>query len=390
MPEQPTFTENEGVPFRQAVLKVQSDCNMACPDCYVYAGPDQSWATKPARMEEPVLERTAERLAEHASAHNLPKIQAIFHGGEPLMNGPQYIRRASQILRSAAPEGTKLTLAVQTNGVLLTKRMLDVLLEEDVHVGVSLNGPAEVNDPARPLKGGRGTYDIVARNLRLLGSEPYRSIFNGILCTVDPTSNPKEVLDTLAQFKPPRMDLLMMHATWESPPQHDAPATGKWLLDAFTYWASQSDPDYPQIRLFDSLIALMAGGKSQTEQIGTSPLGVVVVEADGTYEQNDIMKITYAGAPTTGMNVFEHSLDDVLALPEIRVRQLGLAALGKTCQACPLKPVCGGGQYAHRYSRENGFANPSVYCDDLQLLIRGAHGYLTKRIEEARAKVDKE
>ncbi len=358
---------------------------MACPSCYIYTAADQSWATKPARMTLPILTRTAERLAEHVEAHDMPGIQAIFHGGEPLMNGPQYIRQACHILRSVMPEGKNMRLGVQTNGVLLTPRMLDVLLEENVRVGVSLDGPAQVNDAARPLKNGRGTYDIVARNLNLLGSERYRSIFNGILCTVDPTSNPQKVLDTLVQFKPPLIDFLMRHATWESPPEHPAPATGKWLLDAFTYWAAQPDPDYPSVRLFGSLVSLMTDRMSRSEQIGTSPLAVVVVESDGTYEQNDIMKITYAGAPMTDMNVYEHSLDDVLALPATRARQIGLAALGKTCQACAIKTVCGGGQYDHRYSRKNGFANPSVYCNDLQVFIRGANKHLADLIDAAKA-----
>jgi uncharacterized protein len=229
-------------------------------------------------------------------------------------------------------------------------------------------------------------YDIVARNLELLGSDKYRRIFSGILCVVDPTSDPAEVLSALARFKPRNMDLLMNHATWESPPAHEAPITGNWLGEAFEYWASRPDKDYPQIRLFQSLVALMMGRASTSEQIGTSPVPVVVIETDGSYEQNDIMKVTYDGAPFTGMNVFEHSLDQVLDLPETRVRQLGLAALGKTCQACPLKTVCGGGQYAHRYSKENGFSNPSVYCDDLQVFIKGAHAYLTSVIENAGAK----
>jgi len=44
--------------------------------------------------------------------------------------------------------------------------------------------------------------------------------------------------------------------------------------------------------------------------------------------------------------------------------------LGPTCQACDLVRVCGGGYLPHRYSAANGFANPSVYCADLQHVIQ--------------------
>ena len=40
-----------------------------------------------------------------------------------------------------------------------------------------------------------------------------------------------------------------------------------------------------------------------------------------------------------------------------------------TCRDCPLVRACGGGLYAHRYKSANGFDNPSVYCDDLKILI---------------------
>ena len=42
--------------------------------------------------------------------------------------------------------------------------------------------------------------------------------------------------------------------------------------------------------------------------------------------------------------------------------------LCQTCQACPAVEACGGGFVPHRWSAENGFANPSVYCADLYKL----------------------
>ncbi|MFD0522882.1 hypothetical protein [Paractinoplanes durhamensis] len=61
--------------------------------------------------------------------------------------------------------------------------------------------------------------------------------------------------------------------------------------------------------------------------------------------------------------------DAALAHPGVLARQIGLAALGERCAACPVRRVCGGGHYAHRYRPGAGFRNPSVYCSDLQLFI---------------------
>jgi uncharacterized protein len=81
------------------------------------------------------------------------------------------------------------------------------------------------------------------------------------------------------------------------------------------------------------------------------------------------LKTSYAGAPETGLTVFDHRFDDALRHPGVVARQIGLAALSATCTACGIRDVCGGGAYAHRYREGHGYLNPSVYCPDLMKLI---------------------
>jgi uncharacterized protein len=94
-----------------------------------------------------------------------------------------------------------------------------------------------------------------------------------------------------------------------------------------------------------------------------------VVDVDGSYEQIDTLRSAYPGAVDTGLNVFAHAMDEALRHPAIVARQIGAAALSSTCTACPLRDVCGGGYYPHRYRQGSGFRNPSVYCGDLRRLI---------------------
>jgi uncharacterized protein len=48
--------------------------------------------------------------------------------------------------------------------------------------------------------------------------------------------------------------------------------------------------------------------------------------------------------------------------------------------------VCGGGLYAHRYDKDTGFLNPSVYCPDLFALIRHIRGRLLEDLNASRAR----
>jgi uncharacterized protein len=59
--------------------------------------------------------------------------------------------------------------------------------------------------------------------------------------------------------------------------------------------------------------------------------------------------------------------------PGVVARQIGVAALADECRACPVRNVCGAGYYAHRYRPGSGYRNPSVYCQDLEYLIRHVH-----------------
>ncbi|MBN1174983.1 MAG: hypothetical protein JXA67_22685 [Micromonosporaceae bacterium] len=64
-----------------------------------------------------------------------------------------------------------------------------------------------------------------------------------------------------------------------------------------------------------------------------------------------------------------HTIDDLLAHADTRLRRGGLAGFAGQCQRCDLVTVCGAGHRAHRFSAENGCPNPSMCCADLADLI---------------------
>ena len=42
--------------------------------------------------------------------------------------------------------------------------------------------------------------------------------------------------------------------------------------------------------------------------------------------------------------------------------------------------ACGGGYLPHRYSRKNGYDNPSVYCDDLYSMFDNVQSILENHL----------
>lgn len=358
------------VPLSQIVLKVHSRCDLACDHCYVYEAADQSWRGRPMIVSDEVTTQAARRIADHAAAHALPAVQVILHGGEPLLAGPARLRRIITTLRSAMDGVCDLDLRIHTNGVLLNERFCALFAEQQVKVGISIDGDRAANDRHRRYADGRSSYDQVIRAIGLLRTRRFRDLYAGLLCTIDVANDPLLVYESLMDLRPPRIDFLLPHATWDSPPPRpSATDTGyaNWLIKIFDRWLADGCPS--RIRTFDSILSTLRGGESYTEALGLDPAGLVVIETDGSYEQVDSLKAAFDGAPETGTDVFRHSLDTVAAHPGIQARQQGAAGLCQTCQECPVVASCGGGLYPHRYRSGNGFANPSVYCTDLLGLI---------------------
>ena len=379
-----SYPQNDSLALSQVVLKLHSRCDLACDHCYVYEAADQSWRGRPMVISDEVIEQASRRIADHAASHLLPSVQVVLHGGEPLLAGPIRLRRVVTKLRSALLGVSALDLRIHTNGVLLTEDLCELFAEYGVKVGISLDGDRAANDRHRRYADGRSSYDKVLRALGLLSAPRFRDIYAGLLCTVDIANDPLVVYESLMDLRPPRIDFLLPHATWDSPPVRTPGMDSEyadWLIAIFDRWRADSRPVH--IRTFDSIMSTLRGGDSFTEALGLGSVGLVVIETDGSYEQVDSLKAAYEGAPETGMNVFDHAIDAVARHPGIVARQRGIAALAMTCQQCPVVSSCGGGLYTHRYQAQNGFDNPSVYCADLLRLISHVRRHLPGQAPEA-------
>lgn len=363
------------VPLREFVLKVHQRCNLACAYCYVYTMADQSWRDRPAVMSPRVWRQTALRIAEHARTHRLSHVSVVLHGGEPLLAGAHTLAAIATCVREALPRETACRVSMQTNGILLSQRTLDLLLRNRITVAVSLDGSAQDNDRHRRHADGRGSSAEAAQGLARLAGDPYRTLFGGLLCTIDPQTDPVAVYEALLHYRPPGIDVLLPHANWAT---GKVAGTGAWLARLFDRWFDAPAKE-TTVRLFDEIVHLHLGGRSSSEHVGLSPAAVAVVETDGDIEQTDALRSTYAGASATGLSIFDDPFDAALRHPGFIARQLGPEALCHTCQRCPIRTLCGAGHYAHRFHPKTGFLSPTVYCEDMMTIIN----HVGKRMRQA-------
>jgi uncharacterized protein len=115
------------------------------------------------RLSAETFRHTFERLSnEDAIAEH---IDVYFFGGEPLLN-KEIIRYACKFLRDfSAAHGFTYSIGITTNATLLDRAFVDFVAENRIAVGISIDGTREQHDANRPNFGGRGSYDLVRRNL---------------------------------------------------------------------------------------------------------------------------------------------------------------------------------------------------------------------------------
>src|SRR5487761_1032814 len=321
------------IPFREFVVKVHSRCDLACDYCYMYEMADQSWRDRPRRMSTEIAHRTAMRIGEHVRSHQIPSVALILHGGEPLLAGRELITEFVCATHAAVGPGVQVDVRVQTNGIGLNDSYLRLFNDLDVRVGVSLDGGAESHDRHRRFASGRGSYAAVAAGLDKLTRAQYRHLFSGLLCTIDLHNEPVATYEALVAFDPPRIDFLLPHGTWDTPPPGRSPDAADtpyadWLIAIFDHWYANPRTG---IRLFEEIMQLLLNGTSSGETVGLAPARMVVIETDGSIEQVDTLKAAYDGAAMTGLHVARDSLEAALLLPGVVARQLGTMALAAQC-----------------------------------------------------------
>jgi uncharacterized protein len=387
---QPAFRNQ---PIAQLLVKVAARCNIDCSYCYWFR--DSTVYNKPKLMSEQVLQQLLQRIEEHIVRHSLSEFPLILHGGEPLLWGVENFHRISEACeRIAARTNCAIPLAVTTNGILIDETWLDCFETHRISVAISIDGPAHIHNISRRTFQGTGTHAAVERAARMLVS---RDIHVSALAVCNPGYDPKDYFDFFVSCGISNFDIMIPDATVDERPASIA-AFYKRLFDLWLQ--ANRHKRTVDVRIVTDMVAALLGNDSPTEGVGYKPIELCTVMTDGTVEAHDVLRIAGDGLNQTEFNIFTHAIDDIRNEPRWRAARDASIDLCEKCRRCKFMNACGGGYLPHRFSRENGYDNPSVYCDDLYATyehiqsVLENHLYVTRpgrqplRISEELARVD--
>jgi uncharacterized protein len=135
-------------------------CNIACRYCYL---PDRS--SKAVVSRETLFNLFSQVFASGWIGESL---SVVWHAGEPMVLPIAFYRDAFRLINRQRPAELPVAHSFQTNGTLIDPAWCAFFKEEQVNVGVSIDGPQRFHDRNRLTRSGRGTFDRTIAGIRLL------------------------------------------------------------------------------------------------------------------------------------------------------------------------------------------------------------------------------
>lgn len=231
-PELPESMNLDRLRARTLVLNPTEQCNIRCTYCY-YSGSYEE--TRKHQTLSPTPEDL--KLAIETFLPGDPKLggalQAIyFFGGEPILGFKEIQRtitfvneRREQIGEETFPN---LLMQVNSNGLLLTRPIMEYLIENDIYLNVSIDGPN--HDLYRLDRRGKGTHDKVRAKIEWI-AETWPEYFETRVAIICVLSAP---LDTSKMY----------HYFAEWPTAHKALA---WDFDLILPGGTESYVDFTEV-----------------------------------------------------------------------------------------------------------------------------------------------
>ena len=344
------------VNFSLQLKPVGSDCNLKCSYCY--AEPFKTGRV--VLMGREVLEKA---ISECLRQNKNPSI--TWHGGEPTLAGIDFFNQSQELIDYYRQPNQKVTQILQTNATLITSQLAQFFADKDFEIGVSLDGPEEINDINRRDYGEKGSFSRImvgVKTLRQAGVEP------SVIVTVDASTLPyaRNVMGFLIGQDFTRIKFSPVYDPGRDRFNISSDQWFEYLDTVFDVWMENGDPEI-SISELDEVIAWLEPDKAYPMcSSNHTCINWVSIDPDGT-----MYPCSYFRSDAYG-NILSIPLEDVVkTVGYLHFRKV-FTTLPIGCQQCRFKKVCGNGCSATRVNQQ-GLIDPSgtyVYCNERKRLFQ--------------------
>jgi len=366
-------------PFNIMAKPVCGVCNLDCRYCYYTMKPKELYPhVDRFMMPERVLARyTREYL-------DAMPVQATFgwQGGEPLLAGKDFYRRAVALQAEYARDGQQVANAMQSNGTLIDDEWAALFAEHHFLVGVSIDGPAEWHDAFRRDRAGEPTFHRAWAGLECLRKHAVE--FN-VLVTLNARNAP-HAGDIYRYFVNRGVRWLQFIPILETdaagrPREFSCTSEqfGRFMLDVFDLWRRR-DVGVVSERLIDSVLHTIVHGEAALCCNARRCANSHVLEFNG-----DLYACDHFVFPQWRIgNIMDTPLADLVRSPRLEAFAALKTDLPAACRDCEYLAYCNGGCPKHHLPAAATGDPDRVnhFCEGYKMFFREALPEL-KRIAES-------
>lgn len=385
--------------FNIMIKPAGSLCNLDCNYCY-YLDKAEIYGGKEPVMTLEMLETC---IREYIAANDVQEVMFNWHGGEPLVLGLDFYKKAVALEQKYA--GDKIIRnTIQTNGTLLTQEWASFFRDNDFLVGISVDGPQDIHDKYRKDKGGAPTFDKVMRGVSLLyrnnvqyntmttvnhasegrGLEVYEflksigSRYMQFMPVVEHVKYPEGKNGKLLKYARPHIVDPSEEGASIAPWSVGSMAFGKFMCEIFDSWVLADVGRY-FVNLFDAALARWCGVMPGTCAYAETCGGNSVIEHNG-----DVYPCDHFVYPQYRLgNILENDLRTMMTSQEqVRFGISKRNSLPGRCVRCRYRFACNGECPKHRFNvTESGQTGLNALCDGYFMFYSHVEPYMDKMKE---------
>ena len=204
---------------------------------------------------------------------SIKAFNVVSHGGEPLLLGPKYMDEMYKIFSNNVDTNV-VKFSIQTNATLINENFIKIFLDNNIHLGISLDGDFDANKH-RIDHQGRETWSRTIKGINIV-KEHADHLFSGILSVIDFNSNPTKILETFTKLEVRMVDFLLPFYTHDSlitnQKKNLQVLSNKWFNDLFKIWTENQKYHPIKIRIFEDAIQSIITKIPKTDWFGQNSI----------------------------------------------------------------------------------------------------------------------
>lgn len=349
-------------PLTILIKPASSLCNMRCAYCFYHSVSNSRERASYGIMTNDVMTRLIRRALDESDY-----ITFAFQGGEPTLAGLEFFRDFISETRRRNIRQVPVRYTIQTNGLAISLAFAEFIRDNDFLVGLSLDGPKDINDRMRVDTSGKSTFQ---KTMNTSGIFNKLNVQYNILCVVN-AHVARNIERVYRFFRKQGFEYLQFIPCLD--PLDDPPFAAKhsltpelysrFMIRLFELWADDVMTGRGvSIRYFDNLLQTAAGYPSEMCGMQGRCPGQFVIESDGSIYPCDF----YCVDNWRVGNIADMMFSEAFASPVMQKFIATSIYNDEACRKCCYFPLCRGGCRRDRDARSNGEAQGNLYCDALK------------------------